>query len=229
MKTILREIMPELFARSEVLIWNFSELTKHDTNKNIQRYMQGQENLGQDPRDAFHRQAFNEQVLNSTNARYLIGRYAEDRSDILRGSHIAREGRTYHLALDIFSKNQEPVFAPCDGEVVVSDYEPGLHNYGNYLILRPDDESLPYIFFGHLAQDKYKLGRVFAGEQIARLGSFENLENGGWSIHLHLQLLAELPSKGEAPIGYSTIERLAENQKRFPDPQSIFPAWNIKR
>lgn len=228
MKSLV-EVLPELFTRSEILIWNFSEITRADEHKNIQKFMNEQEMLGLNPRDAFHRQAFNETVLKQTGSRYLIGRYGEDRNDILKGSHIAKEGRTYHLAIDIFSGSQEPVFAPCDGEVVVSEYEPGLHNYGNFLILRPDDTSLPYIFFGHLAKDKHSLGRVSAGDQIARLGSFEKLENGGWSIHLHLQLLTELPPKGQAPIGYSTLSELEKNKQRFPDPQTLFPQWNIKR
>lgn len=224
-----QEILPELFTRSEILIWDFAEITEADDNKNIQAYMEEQERLGQDPRDALHRQMFHESVLARTGARYLIGRYGEDRSDILKGSHIALQGRTFHLAIDIFSRNQEPVFAPCDGEIVVSDYEPGLHNYGNYLILRPTDASSPYIFFGHLAGDKRGMGNVRAGEQIARLGSYENIENGGWSIHLHLQLLEELPPQGEAPIGYSSRADLPQNRQLFPDPQSIFPQWKMKR
>lgn len=221
--------MPELFTRSETLIWNFAEIAAADAHKDIRSYMQERERAGEDPRSAFHRQEFNESVFATTNARYLIGRYGEDRSDILRGSHIAAEGRTFHLAIDIFSMQQEIVSAPCDGEIVISAYEPGLHNYGNYTVLRPDDATLPYIFFGHLADDRHPVGRVSAGERIARLGSFENEENGGWSIHLHLQLLTSLPPKGEAPIGYSTLAELEINQRRFPDPRSIFPDWAIKR
>ncbi|MEO8785083.1 MAG: peptidoglycan DD-metalloendopeptidase family protein [Candidatus Saccharimonadales bacterium] len=225
----LLEIMPELFDRSEILIWNFADIGPQDQHKDIRRYMAQQERLGLEPRDAFHRQAFNESVFAHTDARYLIGRYSEDRHDILRGSHIAKEGRTYHLAIDIFSLEQEPVFAPCDGQIVVSAYEPGLHNYGNYLIMRPDNAALPYIFFGHLAADRQPVGRVLAGQQIGRLGSFENLENGGWSVHLHLQLLTALPPKGQAPIGYSTLGNLPKNQRFFPDPRSIFPQWQIRR
>ena len=221
--------MPELFSRSEILIWNFVEITEKDEHKNIQIFMQERERQGLDPHDAFHRQDFNEQVFAQTNARYLIGRYAEDRHDILAGSHIANEGRTYHLAIDIFSADQEPVYAPCDGEIVRSEYEPGLHNYGNYLILRPTDQSLPYIFFGHLADDKVGVGPVSKGRQIARLGSYENDENGGWNIHLHLQLLTDLPPAGVAPIGYSTAAELEMNKQRFPDPQSLFTEWQIRR
>lgn len=228
----LLEPMPEMFTRSELLVWNFAEIDPVlDVHKNISTYMGERELAGEDPRDAYHRQEFNNNVFNHTNARYLIGRYGENRIDILgRGSHIATEGRTYHLAIDIFSRDQEPVYAPCDGEIVVSDYEPGEHNYGNYVILRPDDESLPYIFFGHLdAAHRHPLGRVQAGQQIGRLGSYERLENGGWSIHLHLQLLRELPPAGQSPIGYSSLENLPANQQHFPDPMNIFTEWQVQR
>jgi murein DD-endopeptidase MepM/ murein hydrolase activator NlpD len=229
MSTQLIEPLAELYTRSELLIWNFSDITELDRNKNIQEYMLDKEQKGYDPRTAFHRQEFNEGALSHTDARYLIGRYGENRLDILRGSHIADEGRTIHLAIDIFSQSQEPVYAPCSGKIVVSTYEPGLHNYGNYLILQPDDVSLPYIFFGHLANDRHDLGKVSAGEQLGHLGSYENLENGGWSIHLHLQLLKNLPAEGKAPIGYSTLEDLPMNQELFPDPLSIFKDWVIQR
>ncbi|MCX6727901.1 MAG: peptidoglycan DD-metalloendopeptidase family protein [Candidatus Saccharibacteria bacterium] len=229
MTTLTTEIMPELFSRSEILIWNFSDITPGDAHKDIQRYMDEQEQNGHDPRDAFHRQAFNEQVFDRIESRYLIGRYAEDRSDILRGSHMAEEGRTYHLAMDIFSRDFEPVFAPCDGEIVRSEYEPGLNNYGNYVIIRPDDASLPYIFMGHLDSTRLPVGRVSARQTIAHLGTFENLENGGWSVHVHLQLLTVLPPEGESPIGYSSLADLEANKQRFPDPQALFPQWNITR
>lgn len=228
--TELQEVLPELFVRSEILPLYFADITEADEHKDIEAYIWEQEQLGNNPREASSRQRFNEQVLETTGARYLIGRYAENRENILSpDSHMVREGRTFHLGIDAFCKNQEPVYAPCDGEIVVSAYEPGAYNYGNYIIFRPDDAALPYIFFGHLAGDRHSVGRVSAGEQIARLGGYDELENGGWSIHLHLQLLTELPPDGETPIGYSTIDNLAVNQERFPDPQSIFPVWEVRR
>lgn len=228
--TGLHEILPELFTRSEVLPLFFADITEADAGKNIKAFIEEQERQGNNPRAAHMRQQFNEQVLAHTNSRYLIGRYAENRENILSpGSHMVQEGRTYHLGIDVFSRDHEVILAPCDGEIVVSAYEPGEFNYGNYVILRPDDTSLPYIFFGHLADDRHRRGWVRAGQEIGRLGGYERLENGGWSIHLHLQLLRELPPAGESPIGYSTFENLQMNQERFPDPVSIFPAWEVQR
>lgn len=229
MQTTLLEFMPEVFSRSEILIWNFKEINDLDKNKDIKEYMTHQDSLGLDPRDAFHRQEFNNKVLNSSQSRYLVGRYLEDRADILAGSHIAEEGRTYHLAVDIFTRNQETVFAPCDGIVVRSSKESGLHNYGNYIIFQPADKEIPYMFFGHLADNKHTVGKVMAGETLGQLGSYENTENGGWSIHLHLQILTELPAPGEAPIGYTSLAELPSNKIRFPDPLQFFREWQIKR
>jgi murein DD-endopeptidase MepM/ murein hydrolase activator NlpD len=226
----MTEPMTELFTRSRLLVLDFAHIpaSTHD-EENISVYFRDMEARGLNPRLAEHRHAFNARLLNRTHARYLVSQYSEDRSSMLAGSAIAAEGRTYHLGLDIFAQEQEPVFAPCDGEIMRSEYEPGLHNYGNFLILRPDDTKLPYMFFGHLAADKHPVGHVKEGEQIARLGTYEQLENGGWSVHLHLQLLTELPPVGEAPIGYSSKESLHKNQQRFPNPEDIFPTWNIEQ
>lgn len=228
--TNLHEVLPELFTRSELLPLYFADITAADAKKDIKTYIEQQERRGINPREARYRQQFNNQVLDGTAARYLIGRYAENREDILAPeSHMVQEARTYHMGIDAFCQDQEPVYAPCDGEIIVSAYEPGEYNYGNYIIFRPDDTTLPYMFFGHLANDRRHTGRVSAGEQIARLGSYEQLENGGWSIHLHLQLLCELPPAGETPPGYSTSMNLPVSQERFPDPRSVFTAWEVQR
>lgn len=218
---MLHEILPEMLTGTEMFILDEDDITDADQHKNYFAYASHN-----DPelREEFHRQA-----LSHSGMRYLFGRYLEDRSFFLRGSHIEKEGRTLHLGVDLFSKDKEPVFAPCDGEIVISAKEAGAHGYGNYLILRPNDQAIPYIFFGHLADNKSELGEVRAGQQIASLGSYENYENGGWSTHLHLQLCKQLPKSGEAPIGYTSRKDLATNRRLFPDPMSLYPGWKIKR
>lgn len=218
---MLQEILPGMLTNTEMFILNQADITEQDAHKNYFAY-----DNHNDPelRDKFHRK-----VLRQSGQRYLFGRYLEDRSFFLAGSHIAREGRTLHLGIDLFSIDQEVVSAPCDGEIVVSAKEAGAHGYGNYLILRPDNVAIPYIFMGHLADDKLGLSRVTTGQTIARLGHWDNYENGGWSIHLHLQLLRKLPAKGEAPIGYTSRRELATNKLNFPDPVSLYPGWEIKR
>ena len=86
-----------------------------------------------------------------------------------------------------------------------------------------------YIFFGHLAHDKHAPGNVSAGQQIATLGDYVDNENGGWSRHLHLQILTKLPPEGAAPDGYVSKDVLAEAQKLYPDPKDYFPNWHIQK
>ena len=76
---------------------------------------------------------------------------------------------------------------------------------------------------GHLNRSLPEPGVVRGGEQIAQLGDYVDNENGGWSRHLHLQALRELPSDGQTPIGYATAEGLPDALSRFPDPLDFFP------
>jgi len=109
-----------------------------------------------------------------------------------------------------------------------SYYEDQPSGYGNYLVLRPNEADAPYVFMGHLSS-RYmrRLGAVSAGEAIGRVGDFASGENGGWSRHVHLQMLRDLPPEGETPIGYSTRHEFRENAERFPNPLNYFPDWEI--
>lgn len=79
------------------------------------------------------------------------------------------------------------------------------------------------------SRDLPTLGRIEAGEPIATLGDYHDNENGGWSRHLHLQIITALPPEGETPIGYSTKETFNENSHRFPDPMQFFPQWQLAK
>jgi len=214
------EILPDLFTRSEIMILDFNQIPPNIPDfKNIQKYFLKCLEVGVDPKLPENRQRFNNDCLDKSGLRYLIGRYAEDRIEMLRGSQIEREGRTIHMGIDIFSKDLEDIFAPSDGEIVAVGNEAGDHSFGYYLIFKPVDELTPnYIFFGHLSKNLPVTGKVRSGQKIGSLGDYANGENGGWSRHLHVQLLRTLPQNNELPKGYSTKENLAENRVEYPDP-----------
>jgi murein DD-endopeptidase MepM/ murein hydrolase activator NlpD len=217
------ELMPELFTKSELMILDFREIPSDlPEYKNIEIFFEKNKELGVDPKLPENRQKFNNNFLEKSEKRYLISRYAEDRIEMLKGSKIAEEGRTLHLGIDIFSKDLEPVYASCNGEIVVADREAGNHSFGHYVIFKPDPTvTKNYIFLGHLSKDLPNLGKVSAGQEIANLGDYINEENGGWSRHLHVQLLAELPEKSEFIPGYSSREKLEENLIKYPDPSFL--------
>lgn len=221
----LRPLFEDLENRSRLMILDFREiLVGTPADESIEHFFKESEASGINPRLPENRQAFNDRLLDKTGARYLISRYGEDRISMLQGSSIAEEGRTIHLGIDIFSKACEPLFAPCDGTVVRVGREPEAHSFGYYLIFEPAESLGVYIFLGHLSSELPAVGQyIEAGQTIARLGDYRNGENGGWSRHLHLQMLRELPLEDTAPVGYSTRADFTRYQQEFPDPSEYFP------
>lgn len=225
---IANEPLTQLFTSSRLLILDFREIPDNiPADQSIQQYFEDCHKKGIDPRTPALRQEFNNSLLAQSGKRYLIGRYGEDRSSMLRGSSIAKEQRTIHLGVDIFCRDLETVYAPCDGKVVRVGNEPENHSFGHFMIIRPDDASLPYIFFGHLAPDMVKKGRVEAGQAVGSLGDYHNHENGGWSRHLHLQMLRSISPKGP-PVGYASGADFVAFQKTIPNPLAYFPEWKIE-
>ena len=126
------------------------------------------------------------------------------------------------MGIDIFSKDLEDVFAPSDGEIVATGKEAGDHSFGHYLIFKPEDSLTEnYLFLGHLSSDLPSNDTVKAGQKIAKLGDYINGENGGWSRHLHVQLLKTLPMNDLLPKGYSTKASLTQNKLEYPDPSFL--------
>jgi murein DD-endopeptidase MepM/ murein hydrolase activator NlpD len=217
------ELMPELFTKSEIMILDFNQIASESPEfMNIKLFFDKSLKQGVDPKLPQNRQQFNNIFLEKTGKRYLISRYAEDRIEMLKGSQIAQEGRTFHLGIDIFSKNLEYVYAPSNAEIVATGMEEGGHSFGHYLIMKLDPAlSKDYLFLGHLSKHLPNLGKVTRGQVIAQLGDYIDGENGGWSRHLHVQLLAKLPINGSLPPGYSSKVDFSENLTRYPNPSFL--------
>jgi murein DD-endopeptidase MepM/ murein hydrolase activator NlpD len=223
MSNQIYELLPQLFTESEIMILDFNQiLSSTPEYKNIKAFFEKSRSLGIDPKLPENRQKFNNEFLQKTGKKYLISSYAEDRIEMLKGSRIAQERRTIHLGVDIFSKDLESVYAPSDGEIIVADREGGSHSFGNYLILKLDPKITKYfLFLGHLSKDLPHLGKVFGGQIIAKLGDYLDGENGGWSRHLHVQLLKDLPASNSFIPGYSSNEKLKQNMIEYPDPSFL--------
>lgn len=218
------EPLRELFSRSKWLTLDFSKIpVDAPPEENIRTFFEQTEANGHNPRSAAQRQVFNDALLAKSGARYLVSRYGEDRSAMLADSSIADEQRTLHLGVDVFCRDTEPVYSPCDGEIVMAGNEPEDHSFGYYVVIKPSDATY-FIFLGHLSAKPIKHGYVRRGQQIAQLGDHTNGENGGWSRHLHIQLFSRLPDPKDL-IGYATPDNFQQAEQDYPNPMSIFPDW----
>lgn len=222
------EPLEELFSNSKQLVLDFTKIGSNiPDNENFEKIFQGYKSKNLNPRQPENRQLINNTLLDEAGFRYLIGQYGEDRTAMLADTLAGKEGRVMHMAIDVFSKDLEAVLSPCDGEIVRSNYEPGFGEYGNYIIVRPDAADY-YFFFGHLSAERPHIGRVSKGQQIAHLGDYLQNENGGWSRHLHIQMLTELPEEGATPDGYSSKEMFSTNSIKYPNPLDYFPEWQLR-
>jgi len=224
----MHEPLEGLFTSSRLLVLDFADIPAGTPpEESMQHFFASCERLGLNPRLPEQRQAFNDQLLKRTGAHYLVSRYGEDRVAMLKGSEMAKQGRTLHMGIDVFCRNLETVYAPCDGDIVRTGQESDDHSYGYYLALRPREKPDVLFFFGHLSSKLPELGPVQAGQPIAQLGDFTAHENGGWSRHLHIQMVKDLPPEPKTPDGYATREQFPHASQNCPSPLPYFPEWQI--
>lgn len=151
-----------------------------------------------------------------------VGGYLENRKAMYTAPQYENKRRV-HMGIDIWAAAGEPVYSPLDGTVaykVIYD-EPG--NYGGTIVLRMCFEARTiYGLFGHLSWgsvENAEPGRsISAGEQIGRLGVFE--ENGNWPPHLHFQISIIDPGKADMP-GVVTESESEPASLLYPDPRMI--------
>lgn len=140
-------------------------------------------------------------IARAANAAVAIGRYNEPRpvytSPLFAcSSNPTDERRTIHLGIDLFADPGTPVSAPFDSTVHAFADNHAALDYGPVVILqhRSADDLQFFTLFGHLSRES--LSRLRVGDRIARGQSFAcigtSVENGGWSPHLHFQIIFDL-------------------------------------
>ena len=173
-------------------------------------------------------QEFNEAILNelkNSGMKWGIGKYLEERRNILRGSiNIINEKRIYHLGLDIIVPFNSVLFCPLDVYVYRLDKKKEKGNYGGYLIIKHQTKNQTfYSLYGHLkTPHKIQLGqKILAGQELARTG--KETDSGGWFCHLHLQIITQKAmNEGYSEWGYISEKLLSKVEEYFPNPNSLF-------
>jgi 4-aminobutyrate aminotransferase-like enzyme/Ser/Thr protein kinase RdoA (MazF antagonist) len=134
-----------------------------------------------------------------------IGRYNEARllytsPLFVKGDLFAETNRTVHLGMDIFMAAASPVYAPLDGKICAFARNQSSLDYGPVIILqhRTNAGDTFYTLYGHLSLNsltRLKIGQVIKkGQIIGKIGGTD--VNGGWTPHLHFQIILDLLGMG---------------------------------
>ena len=140
-------------------------------------------------------------AMRDAGVRVAVGRYNEPRllyvaPAFAMGPRPTDQHRTIHIGLDLFAEAGTPVFAPLPGAVAAFADNCSVQDYGPVIVLRhsTDDGTEFFTLYGHLSRESLaglKVGRtIAAGERFATLGTAA--VNGGWTPHLHLQIITNL-------------------------------------
>jgi 4-aminobutyrate aminotransferase-like enzyme/Ser/Thr protein kinase RdoA (MazF antagonist) len=168
--------------------------------------------------------------IRHAGADFGVGRYDEPRSlytSPLFGASadLAEERRTIHLGIDLFVEAGTPLRMPLDGVVHIVANNSAPLDYGPLVILRHEtgDGEKFFTLYGHLAREtpsSLRAGQpVGRGERFARVGSSE--ENGGWTPHLHFQIILDLLELGADFPGVACASQRALWTSLSPDPNLL--------
>jgi 4-aminobutyrate aminotransferase-like enzyme/Ser/Thr protein kinase RdoA (MazF antagonist) len=135
------------------------------------------------------------------------------------------EYRTVHLGIDLFAPAGTPVYAPLDGKIVAFNDNNSPQDYGPVIVLEHEVEEqiIFYTLYGHLSRESLKgktLGQsIQKGERLAALG--ESDANGGWTPHLHFQVITDLLELGADFPGVARPSQRDIWLSLCPDPNLI--------
>ncbi|MCI0616821.1 aminotransferase class III-fold pyridoxal phosphate-dependent enzyme, partial [bacterium] len=180
-------------------------------------------------------------AMDAAKANIGIGRYDEPRLFYLSSIFTSiGEPRVIHLGIDVFAKAGTPVYAPMDGIVEAFANNAAPQDYGPMIILKhlTDEGIVFYTVYGHLSLDSLNglsIGKKIAkGEKIASIGTPDI--NGGWTPHLHLQIVTDLLDLSTDFPGVARASQREVWHSFSPDPnlilgipQNKFPAKTENR
>jgi 4-aminobutyrate aminotransferase-like enzyme/Ser/Thr protein kinase RdoA (MazF antagonist) len=188
--------------------------------------------LGADPSSATESRATPRirAAMHDANVTVAVGRYNEARgvytSPLFDGGvSPVDERRTVHLGIDLFAEPGTSIAAPFEGTVHAFANNKGELDYGPVVILRHqiDDGTEFFTLYGHLSREYLsilQLGqRVERGQIFARLGT--TAENGGWSPHLHFQIILDLLDLSTDFPGVAFASQRGVFTSLSPDPNLI--------
>jgi len=134
----------------------------------------------------------NQNLFSTYYGGYLETRAVYDSYDYEKLTDRGFENRTTHLGIDFWVEQKTSVHSIDDGIIKIITNDKTIKGYGGLIIIEHTIEDLNYYsLYGHLSdqkKSKFNIGDLVSkGEKIAEIGSPK--ENGGWSPHLHFQIM----------------------------------------
>lgn len=172
-------------------------------------------------------ETFIETHLHRNNAKVAFGGYNEVRNLYKKTSlfnDAQAEERNIHIGIDLWVKAGTPVLAAVDGTVYGFDYNAGAGNYGPTIVLKHSLENHTfYTLYGHLSIEsieEIEIGTFFKkGQQLATLGG--SAVNGGYSPHLHFQIIKNMGEKFSDYPGVCNPKDLEYYLENCPNPNLL--------
>lgn len=133
--------------------------------------------------------------------------------------------RVVHLGVDLFAEPGSAVQAPLAGIVHDVGASASPLGYGPTIVLRHDIDRDTRFFtlYGHLDRDAIDLCHqdqpVAAGSRLGRIGTPE--VNGGWTPHLHFQVVTDLLGLGRRFPGMGHLSQREAWRLLSPNPNLI--------
>ncbi len=169
-------------------------------------------------------------AMRDAGAAVGVGRYDEARllyvtPGFSGGDRVTDERRTIHLGLDLFAEPGAGVHAPLAGSVHAFHDNGGGLDYGPVIVLRHEtgDGTPFFTLYGHLSRESLaglEVGQAIErGQQFATLGTAD--VNGGWTPHLHLQVILDLFGLGTAFPGVGAARHREFWTAVCPDPNLL--------
>jgi len=187
--------------------------------------------LDSDPtkNDEFHLTPRIEAAIAKSGAQVGLGRYDEARyfytaPTFATGINITDEYRTIHLGIDLFVPAGTPVYAPLEGLIINFADNNALQDYGPVIVLEHKvGHSTFYTLYGHLSRESLNEIRpgqkIKKGERLAAIGESE--ANGGWTPHLHFQVIIDQLDLGTDFPGVARPSQRKVWLSLCPDPNQI--------
>lgn len=168
-------------------------------------------------------------LMRTAKASVAVGRYDEPRpvytsSLFAGGQNPTDERRTIHLGIDLFTDPGTSVCSPFEAAIYAFADNQAALDYGPVVILKHQADSLEFFtLYGHLSRESLKHlhsgDRIKAGQAFARVGT--GAENGGWTPHLHFQIILDLLDLSTDFPGVAYPSQRAVSTSLSPDPNLI--------